>query len=223
MSEATEKLEELINALPRMSRRLSFSEKCAAYFALDRGFAQSLVAKAFRISSGAASALANCRNGKGDGRYATIADEYDRLGREAFGEKYFTDEHITKLQRWRLGAETDADRAAMHGPDPRPGRWGNKIFTLEGYGNHFVTCVVSFRSTQQDMDAVTHEETLPAGWAWRYLDENEIAANRVDVSVKDCPPWSKRRWPTPARAVDGCYESHGAESQRLHPDWPNVK
>jgi hypothetical protein len=221
MSKATATLDELIKELPRMAKRLSFHDKCAAYYALERGFPQSLIAKALGVSSGAMSALANCRNEKGGGRYQDVRNEYDRLGHDAFGDHYFTDDFATKLQRFRMGVETDADRARMHGPDTRGGKWGNKIFTVEGYGGRIVQCIVEFRSTGQDIDTRT-DETLRAGWAWRELIEREVTEQRLTERPHNCPPWSNQRWPTAARAVDGCYESHGVDSQRLHPDWPNI-
>lgn len=218
MSKATEKLEDLIRELPRMSQRLSFHEKCAAYFAMDRGFPQILVAKAFNVSSGAMSALANCRK---NSHYQDVRDEYDRLGRAAFGDAYFTDELVAKLQRFRLGVETDEDRTRMRGPDPRPGKWGDKIFPVERPGEPAFSCIVSFRGTGQDVDIATDED-LRAGWAWRELSPLEHEQQRLLELPRNAPPWSRQRWPTAPRAVDGCYEGHGVETQRLHPDWPNI-
>jgi hypothetical protein len=222
MSEATKKLDELIRELPRMRRRLSFHEKCAAYYALDRDFPQSLVAKTFGVSSGAISALANCRNYSGGSRYQDVREEYDRLGRDAFGDTYFTDEIAAKFQRWRLGVETDEDRTRMHGPDTRAGKWGDRPFTFEAYGGRLIACVVEFRNTQQDFDHRT-DEALTHGWAWRELTEQEHERKQIIEHPREAPPWSNRRWPTAARAVDGCYEANGVDSQRLHPDWPNVE
>jgi hypothetical protein len=221
MSEATKKLDKLIAELPRMSKRLNFHEKCAAYFALDRGFRQSMVAKVFGVSSGAVSALANCRNFRGGSRYQDVREEYDRLGREAFGDAYFTDEIATKFQRFRLGVETDEDRTQMHGPDTRPGKWGDKPFTFEAYGNRFITCIVQLRM-KGDVDPRSDQEA-PQGWSWRELSELERDAGRALDHPQTCPPWSFQRWATPARAVDGCYEGNGVDSQRLHPEWPDIK
>ena len=104
MSEATDKLDALIRELPRMSQRLSFHDKCAAYVAMDRGFPQILVAKAFGVSSGAMSALANCRKENGGFRYQDVRDEYDRLGRDAFHEAFTSNDlvdEIATLPPWR--------------------------------------------------------------------------------------------------------------------------
>lgn len=221
MSEATDKLDALIRELPRMSQRLSFHDKCAAYVAMDRGFPQILVAKAFGVSSGAMSALANCRKENGGFRYQDVRDEYDRLGRDAFHEAFTSNDLVDKLQRFRLGVETDADRVKMRGPDPRPGKWGNRIFQVERPGDPALSCIVSFRSTGQDINIHTDED-LRAGWAWRELSPLEHEQQRLLELPRNAPPWSRQRWPTAPRAVDGCYEGHGVETQRLHPDWPNI-
>ena len=219
MSEATEKLDALIAELPRMAKRLTFHDKCAAFYACVRGYPQTRVAEVFGVSSGGISALANCRNTTD--RYVDVVHEWNKLGREAFGDKYFTDDIATKFSRFEFGVETDEDRTRMHGPDTRARKWGDRPFTFEAYGGRFITCIVQLRM-KGDPDPRTDAEA-PQGWAWRELSELERDHGQTLDHPNTCPPWSFQRWTTPARAVDGCYEGNGVDSQPLHPEWPDIK
>lgn len=218
MSRATEALDKLIAEMPPMSKRMLFHDKCAAFYAMERGFSQNMVAKVFGSSSAAMSALAHCLNSPN--RYQDVAREYERLGREAFGERYFTDEIETRFQVWRVKTQAEALAVKPRGPDPRPGKWGNKIFLVEDYQHNVHACLVSLRSYNQDV-IIDTDEYAKQGWAWRYLTDVEYGQEKILDKPTTCPPWSRTRWPTAAQAVDGAYEGHGVESERLTDNWPN--
>lgn len=118
MKDATERLDALQASFPRseVAGRLTFHEKCAAYLLLQRGFKHSLVAKTLGVTQTTISHLAKAGRGL---RYAEIAREFERLGKDAFETRYWSDDIETRLSRWRAHAETPADQTQRKfGPNP---------------------------------------------------------------------------------------------------------
>jgi hypothetical protein len=73
---------------------------------------QSTVAKAFGLSSGAVSLLANCLKTPTPGRrahYRQIAAEWYRLGDTAFREAYYSDDLHTRMMRIKYDVATAID------------------------------------------------------------------------------------------------------------------
>jgi hypothetical protein len=112
MSEATDRLEATLAGMPiSAAARLSFPERCGAFYAMHRGFPKSLVAEAFGITPTTAGFLANCLVSK-DGtrpRYEDVAQEFTKLGEKKFGERYYTLEIDDRIARIRAGAVTEED------------------------------------------------------------------------------------------------------------------
>lgn len=126
MPTALERLDAMVAEItPRRAGHLSFSDMCGAFYALYRGFPQSLVAKSFGISQAAASKLARCRiNPRA---YVNVAAEFKRLGPEEFGETYFTDDIADRIARFRANVQTPGDlrrgRTSNAAADSEAGLW----------------------------------------------------------------------------------------------------
>lgn len=94
---------------PGFTRRPSFEKRCGIFYVLyksdKRGsgnrdrLTQATIARAFGITQGAASRLAKALEPGhgGPNKFKKIADEWNRLGEEEFGRKYFTDEMREQL------------------------------------------------------------------------------------------------------------------------------
>jgi hypothetical protein len=137
MSGATENLARMMAAMPTIrSGRLSFSDRCAAFYALHIGYPKDLAAKVFGMSPGTMYMLANCLRGERNGvaHYQEIAREFRRMGEENFGERYYTPEIDERLQRYRVNAEKISDARRGRGPNPaadhHEGKW--KMNALDG-------------------------------------------------------------------------------------------
>jgi hypothetical protein len=117
MSNAIDRLNAIQAQLPAAAfeGRLSFPEKCAAYYLIRRGFKQSTLCLAFGVTPVTISRLAKA----GGDRYADVMREYSKLGHEAFGVRYYTDDIETRLARWLVNAPSDEDKARRKfGPNP---------------------------------------------------------------------------------------------------------
>lgn len=117
MSATTERLDALQSSLPRtaLAGRLTFNEKCAAYYLLLRGFKKSLVALTFGVTPSAMTRLAQARSA----RYADVVREYRRLGHEAFGDRYFTQDMEARFLRYQAAIPNQSDKAKRKfGPNP---------------------------------------------------------------------------------------------------------
>lgn len=118
-------IKELARLAPQQAgRKLTFARKCGAYAALYNGVSAALVAEEFRLSKTSVSFLAGCREDArtetimtvGDysetfpnpsltrrkhpdrkPRYQDVAREFNRLGADAFLDRYFTVELHTAL------------------------------------------------------------------------------------------------------------------------------
>lgn len=135
MSEATKRLDALQAQTPStvIAGRLSFPEKCAAYYLLRRGFKKSLVALTFNLSPMSATRLA--RADAEAERYPDIAREYERLGHDAFGERYYTNDIEARLQRNIAEVPTEGDTTKRKfGPNPnaREGAGRYRILAING-------------------------------------------------------------------------------------------
>jgi hypothetical protein len=112
MSEATDRLEATISKMPYPSAaRLSHGEKCAAFYAMRRGFPKWLIAKTFGITPTTASYIANCLAPPEGAkpRYENIAREFRAMGEKEFGEKYYTIEIDDRIARIRADVVTPED------------------------------------------------------------------------------------------------------------------
>jgi hypothetical protein len=138
-------LEEMLTELaPSQSRRLTFQEKCAAYYALKRGFPQKLIGKVFGVSQGAACAL--LKASPDSRRYRDVAHEFERLGAEEFGRRYWTPEYDDRLGRFRMGQQKTFDQ--MRGSAPNP--------TADKY-----------QGAHESADGEFHINWVPGkGWIW---------------------------------------------------------
>jgi hypothetical protein len=99
------------------ARRLSHPEKCAAFYCMQRGFPQRVVAKAFGITTGTASLIANCLNPRARPLYRKVAEEWVRLGKQEFGEKYYNSEWGDRLAAVKL--KKPVEKLRPSGPNPR--------------------------------------------------------------------------------------------------------
>ena len=158
MSEATDRLEELAQGLqPKNSARLSFTDLCAAFALVKRGFPQSLVAQVFGVTPAAISKLASAETNPR--RYANVAAELQRLGWDEFREKYITNEIIERLQRFRVEAPLTSDLRRGRGPNPAADKSAGAWELTAGNGE------------------IQHLEVFwrdGAGWTWRHLGEGWI-------------------------------------------------
>jgi hypothetical protein len=202
MSKPWEKLEEMISEMPlQKGPRLSFPQMCGAFYALHRGFKRAVVAKAFGLSPSSASLLANCRRA-GTRHYARVAEEFMRLGEEAFRDRYFDDDILTRLQRFRFHVPRPDDirtRLADH----KAGKYEGK-HQLENFAGEQLEIEIAWRTAGQDCtwgETGERDRPLKAGWAW-------TASNYPGV-------WSEDRWRTSSEAYDGAHEQNGVASPRL--------
>jgi hypothetical protein len=201
MSKPWEKLEEMIAEMPlQKGPRLSFPQMCGAFYALQRGFKRVVVAKAFGLSPSSASLLANCRRA-GTRHYARVAEEFMRLGEEAFRDRYFDDDILTRLQRFR-----------MHVPEPHDIRTrlgDNKAAKYQGLhwleSPHRVgpfQIEIAYRPAGDDnwMGEIG-SPPLPARWAWRDLEYPDR--------------WSCKTIRTSSEAYDAAHTDNAIPSPRL--------
>ena len=171
MNEALERLARRLEGLSaHSSGRLSFPDRCAAFYCLHRGFPQSLIAKAFGVTPGAVSTLAKALTN--ERRYQDIAREFRSLGPDRFGEKYYTIAVDDRIARFRAEQETPNDLRRGRGPNPSAD---------SHQGDWEVTAV-----NGQDI-TFTVFWTGPEGWSYRQ-DEGpgpyECAPERFTGSTK---------------------------------------
>jgi hypothetical protein len=117
MTNAIDRLNTLQAQLPvsALAGRLSFPEKCAAYYLIRRGFKHSILCLTFGVTPMTINRLAKA----GGARYADIAREYSKLGHDQFGARYFTDDIETRLARYLAKAPNAEDKARRKfGPNP---------------------------------------------------------------------------------------------------------
>jgi hypothetical protein len=196
-------LEQMLSEMPsQKGPRLSFPQMCGAFYALHRGFKRVLVAKAFGLSEASASLLANCQRA-GTRHYKRVAEEFARLGEDAFCNAYFSDDILTRLQRIRMHVPEPTD-IRIRLADNRAAKYQGKHW-LENYQREPVQFEIAYRAVGDDLaaDYETGEQTrpLPAGWAWR--------------SNENWDHWSEARWRTSSEAYDGAHEGNGVASPRL--------
>jgi hypothetical protein len=136
----------------RATRKLSFYDQCAAFYALYNRVESKYVAKAFGISPTAASQIGGCLetdprpytmelvtldNGQVEEmpayhrdmnrnrmpsrvqRYRRVAEEFNRLGEEAFADKYFPIEIRNRIRDAKRAYDTEIiHQPARRGSDP---------------------------------------------------------------------------------------------------------
>jgi hypothetical protein len=103
MNDVTDAFEKMLSeGGPGMTRRPSFEKRCGIFYALymsdKRGsgnkdrLTAATIARAFGITPAAASRLARALEPRHDGpnKFLSIKKEFERLGEQAFGEKYLT-------------------------------------------------------------------------------------------------------------------------------------
>jgi hypothetical protein len=97
--------------------RLAFSDRCAAFALVKRGFPPYIIAKVFGVTKPVIYLLASASMDAS--RYTSVLKEYYRLGEEEFVERYVTDDIVNRLQRWRSEKPDDSDiERRLLGPDP---------------------------------------------------------------------------------------------------------
>jgi hypothetical protein len=137
-------LAKLVNSQPdTASRKLPFSDQCAAFYAVYNGVSQHVVAKAFGVTVGTVSKLAGCldvdprpteitvngdvirrknlNQGRDPGRiarYRRVAEQWHAMGEDAFAERYYTDAIHTRLMKVKYDRDSEALRRARQGSDP---------------------------------------------------------------------------------------------------------
>jgi hypothetical protein len=180
---------------------MRFADLCGAFYALQQGFSRTVVAKAFGLSVSSTSLLSHCDRA-GSRHYRRIAEEFHKLGEEAFGEAYYTHAIHERISRFRMGVP-DATDIKTRLADNKAQKYEGK-FWLENYQKQPIEIEIAFRAAGDDLaaDYQTGEQTrpLPAGWAWRSDDNWEH--------------WSEARWRTSSECFDGAHESHGVPSPR---------
>jgi hypothetical protein len=105
---------------PLYGRKLSFSEKCGIAYALHSGgVTPKDVREAFNLSAATVSMIAGALEPDGK-RYRDVRLEFEALGDEAFGEKYYSPLHM-RFKRVRMKTHlAEGDIAPKQtGPDPR--------------------------------------------------------------------------------------------------------
>jgi hypothetical protein len=110
----------LLQANVRLTRRLTFQQKCAAYALLQCGYPKHVVALVIDMADMTAGRLAKAA--ETNGIHPDVAREYHRLGHEEFGRIYLTDEILTKAQRAVLGLERKG-KIIDPGADQSSGYW----------------------------------------------------------------------------------------------------
>jgi hypothetical protein len=180
---------------------MRFADLCGAFYALQQGFSRTIVAKSFGLSVSSTSLLSHCDRA-GSRHYRRIAEEFHRLGEDAFGEAYYTNEIHERISRFRMGVP-DATGIRARLADNKAHKYEGK-FRLENYQNQPTEIEIAYRAAGDDMafnpETGEHTRPLPAGWAWRSDDNLDH--------------WSETRWRTSSECFDGAHESHGVASPR---------
>lgn len=86
--------------------KLSFDERCAAFAAMQMRFSLRQVALAFSINRRTASRIGNLSSKS----YKAVHDEYERLGRDTFISKYFTEDVLRRIQAVENDPELNVPR-----------------------------------------------------------------------------------------------------------------
>ena len=138
-------------------RKLSHEDACGFYAALHDGVAQPIVAKASGLSQGAISHLKAAGEHRGGQlRYPKVAEEYARLGREAFIHKY-----VSAIIRDRIRVAHDQivnHRATMTeraGVNPRANKDRGRQVIKDPQGAPDTPIEIKF------------DYRLKPGWKWR--------------------------------------------------------
>jgi hypothetical protein len=124
MSKATDSLEALLNEPgEHLTKRMNFTEKCAMYYILKKSISyreagpvyrfarlkQNVIASVFGVAPNVVSNLARAMETDARSQRA-IAEEYERLGDAAFGEKYYTDAIADMIVQARAKAKFSGRR-----------------------------------------------------------------------------------------------------------------
>jgi hypothetical protein len=123
-----ENLEKMLAEPWAVASRMPYSDQCAAFYAMKRGFRPVLIAKLFGVTPTAMSLLRNCENAPR--RYTKLKAEYAALGHDAFGQKYWTDAIDDRLARFRLNVEKQNDFMPNRGRGPNPAADSRSFKTL---------------------------------------------------------------------------------------------
>ena len=170
MNEAVDRLNARLAATPPgASAHLTFQQKCAAFYLLERGFKQALVAEVFGISKASVNLLANALK-PGARTYANVAEEWNRIGdAEEFGRLYYTIDIDDRVARARAHAPGDGDLRRGRGPNPNLEPWPPFVH----YEAHY-TCVWRDETNTPEGEEIVDYETgekLPArGWTFFFDD-----------------------------------------------------
>ena len=190
MSEATDKLDALLAEMPPdRSAHLTFEDKCAAFYLIQRGYSQTLVAEVFGVTQTAMSRLARAL--KPEARtYRSVAEEWNRIGStKEFGDRYYTVDIHDRVTRARAKAPEPADLRRGRGPNRNLEPWPPFVH----YEAHY-TCVWRDETNTPEGEEIVDYETgekLPArGWTF-FFDDGGPHARVIG-----------KRFRTPAAAKD---------------------
>ena len=129
MSEAIDRLNaRLADMTP--TARLTFEDKCAAFYLIQRGFKQVLIAEVFGVTQTAISQLARALK-PGARKYKNVADEWARIGSsDEFGRIYYTLDIDDRVARARVNSPQPGDLRRGRGANPNLEPF--KPFDLDG-------------------------------------------------------------------------------------------
>ena len=202
----------------RSGPRLTRADQYHAFALIKSGFAYSVISKMFAISQSSVSLLANClvRTPGRLWRYPDVANEWTRLGEEAYLKAYLTHENYLKAARLAKGVDGHAldDRLAFH-------LVSNPKADSCSYG-----LILSFQVGDWDAridwkpcaDEVPEEARGPEGWRYAWVDRDGVAGPYESIAPYDVEPrrpdglWMP--WRTSADAFNHAYQSRGLPSPR---------
>jgi hypothetical protein len=113
LSKATDDLDALVARMPLTSAaRLLPNERRAAFYAVQTGVPQQIVAKAFGVAPATISLMATALSPKASRFYQKIAEEFKARGKKEFGETYFTQEFADRIVAAYRGHAAEPRRTA---------------------------------------------------------------------------------------------------------------
>jgi hypothetical protein len=196
-----EHLDEMLADLPASrGPRMPLSTLCAAFYLIHREFPRPLIAKTFGISEATVALLANCLRADAR-RYARVAEEWQKLGAEAFGQRYYTQDVDDRVARIRAGAE-----AKKQGVDVRADKYAGAVVDLVRQDGMPVQCLIEWRTAGQDLHP-GYDTPLPARWAFREIScgHEPTPADRPEAR------WTYERYRTSSEARKAIFYNYGVD------------
>jgi hypothetical protein len=187
-------------------RKLPFPEACAFHVALKEGVSQPVVARASGLTQGAISHLA--RAGErlaGQIRYPKVAQEYAKLGREAFIHKYVTAPIRERLRVADIAVRNQPRNSLERaGVNPRANKDRGRHTIRDSSGGPDVEIEIQFDRGQRP------------GWKWAEYDPTH--PGQLTGQWRGDPANEERGFKSSAAAKAFCQCRYGPSDEQIFND-----